>query len=72
MTSERLNGRGIQYGSYTRSSDLSMTSEQLQACADGYRRAYRGEITNHQSYETNVAEAAYCAPLAERKAREQR
>lgn len=72
MTSERLNGRGIQYGPVTRISDERASAEVMQHNANAYRRAYRGEIPSGRSYEANVADAAYCASLAERKAREQR
>lgn len=68
----RLNGRAMKYGSLTHELDRQATAEQMEYNARGYRRYYRNAEPGTEDYSKNVAEAAYCASLAERKAREQR
>lgn len=68
--SERLGGRGIKYGPMTREFDNTATASDMQACANASRARYRGERVSRYGYAIDVAEAAHCQSLADRKRRD--
>jgi hypothetical protein len=61
--------RAIKYGEQVRSFDETATAEDMRQCADGHRRKYRNPDSDTGARARAIAEAAYCASMADRKAR---
>ncbi len=61
--------RGRKYGPLVREMDERADVADLRACAQGYREEYNRIPKGDRRYYKAVADAAFCASLAERKAR---
>lgn len=69
-TDDVYGDRWIRYGARTRTKDRKATAFDMRCAARGYRLAATGDVDSTLSTEINLAHAAYCESLAERKERE--